>query len=116
MTHDSKIKKYVEMPEEILVRLSEGLSVQGGLQKDLHTGKLVFNPHDVARYKPGYKRPMEIPIGETDFGRFTETPKTIKRYESYPKRMGAARMIAASERSAIDFKNAIMNREIVERV
>ena len=111
-----EIKKYVVMPEETLVRLAEGLSVQGGLQKDRHTGKLVFNPHDVARYKTGYQRPKEVPIGETDFGRFTETPMTIKRYESYPKRMGAARMIAASERSSIDFKNAIMNREIVERV
>ena len=110
------IKKYVEMPEEILVRLSEGKSVQGGLQKDHHTGKLVFNPHDLACYKLGYKRPKEVLIGETDFGRFTETPKTIKRYESYPKRMGAARMIAASERSGIDFKNTIINREIIERV
>ena len=55
-------------------------------------------------------------IGETDFGRITETPKTIKRYESYPKRMGAARMIAASERSGIDFKNTIMDREIIDRV
>ena len=110
------IKKYVEMPEEILVRLAEGLSVQGGLQRDRHTGKLVFNPHDVARYKSGYQRPQEVLICETDFGRVTETPKKIKRYESYPKRMGAARMIAASERSAIDFKNAIMNREIIERV
>ena len=111
-----EIKKYVIMPEETLVRLAEGLGVQGKMQKDPYTGKLVFTPHNLARYKPGYQRPREVPIGETDFGRFTETPKTIKRYESYPKRMGAARMIAASERSGIDFKNAIMNREIVERV
>ena len=104
------------MPEEALVRLSEGLSVQGGLHKDSYTGKLVFTPHDLARYKAGYKRPKEQLIGKTDFGRITETPKTIKRYESYPKRMGAARMIAASERSGIDFKNTIMDREIIDRV
>lgn len=104
------------MPEETLVRLSEGLGVQGNMQKDPHTGKLVFTPHNLARYKPGYQRPKEELLAETDFGRFTETPKKIKRYESYPKRMGAARMIAASERSGIDFKNAIMNREIIDRV
>jgi len=111
-----EIKKYVIMPEETLVRLAEGLSVQGGLQKDRHTGKLVFNPHDVARYKTGYQRPKETVLAETDFGRVTETPKTIKHYESYPKRMGAARMVAAVDRSAKDAKNAIMNREIIERV
>ena len=111
-----EIKKYVVMPEEILVRLAEGLSVQGGLQKDRHTGKLVFNPHDVARYKTGYQRPKEEVIGETDFGRITETPKKIKVYENFPKRMGAARILAALDREFKDSKGAIFNREIVERV
>ena len=110
------IKKYIEISEEILVGLAEGKFVEGSLHRDKITGRIVFNAYNRLSRQPGYKRPIEVPIGETDFGRFTETPKTIKRYESYPKRMGAARMIAASERSAIDFKNAIMNREIVERV
>jgi len=111
-----EIKKYVVMPEEILIRLAEGLSVQGGLQKDPHTGKLVFNPHDVARYKTGYQRPKEEVIGETDFGRITETPKKIKVYENFPKRMGAARILSALDREFKDIKGAIFNREIVERV
>ena len=111
-----EIKKYVVMPEETLVRLAEGLGVQGNMQKDPYTGRLEFKPHKLARYSPEYQRPKEELVAETDFGRVTETPKTIKHYESYPKRMGAARMIAAVDRSAKDVKNAIMNREIIERV
>ena len=108
-------KKYVVMPEEVLVRLAEGKYVEGSLHRDVDTGRIVFNAYNRQRVS-GYQRPKEIVVAETDFGRVTETPRTIKHYESYPKRMGAARMVAAVDRSAKDVKNAIMTREIVERV
>ena len=111
-----KIKKYIEIPEEILVRLAEGKSVQGGLQKDVHTGKLVFNPHDIARYKTGQKRVPDVLIKELEHGRLMESPKRIKFYESIPKKIGVARILAVLERETKEAKNALMDREIIDLI
>ena len=37
------IKKYIEIPEEILVGLAEGNFVKGSLHRDKNTGRIVFN-------------------------------------------------------------------------
>ena len=73
------------MPEEVLVRLAEGKSVQGGIQKDNHTGRIVFNPHNIARYKPGYKRPCDRLICTLEHGWVKESQERIKVYDSIPK-------------------------------
>ena len=110
------VKKYIEVPEEILVGLAEGKFIEGSLHRDKNTGRIVFNAYNRLSRMPGYQKPKEVLIGETDFGRVTETPKKIKVYESFPKRMGAARILAALDREIKDIKGAIFNREIVERV
>ena len=111
-----QVKKYIEIPEEILVRLAEGKSVQGGLHKDVHTGKLVFNPHDIARYKTGQKRVPDVLIKELEHGRLMESPKRIKFYESIPKKIGVARILAVLERETKEAKNALMDREIIDLI
>ena len=111
-----KVKKYIEIPEEILIRLSEGLSVQGGLQRDRHTGRLVFTAHDLTRYREGYHRPPEKLIRELEHGRVTETPKRIKVYESIPKKIGTARNMNVLDREMKEAKTALIDREIIENV
>ena len=111
-----EIKKYVVLPEEILVGLAEGKFIEGSLHRDKNTGRIVFNAYNRLSRQPGYQKPKEEVIGETDFGRVAETPKKIKVYENFPKRMGAARILAALDREFKDIKGAIFNREIVERV
>ena len=110
------VKKYIEVPEEILVGLAEGKFIEGSLHRDKNTGRIVFYAYNRLSRMPGYQKPKEEVIGETDFGRVTETPKKIKVYESFPKRMGAARMLAALDREIKDIKGAIFNREITDRV
>lgn len=112
-------KKFINILNiiEVFNRLNKGLTVEGALYIDKETRMLSFKPYNMAKYQPGYyKRPKEVLIGETDFGRITETPKKIKVYESFPKRMGATRMLAALDREIKDIKGSIMNREIIERV
>lgn len=111
-----KIKKYIEMPEEILVRISEGKSVQGGLQRDRHTGKLVFTPHDLMRYKPEYQRPPQKLICHLDFGTLKESPKRYIIHDSVPKDVGIARAIGMFERDYGHAKNALIDREIINNV
>lgn len=112
-------RKYINILNiiEVMKRLAKGLTVEGSIYIDKETHVLTFKPYNKAKYQPGYyKRPKEELIGETDFGRITETPKKIKVYESFPKRMGAARILAALDRELKDIKGAIFNREIIERV
>jgi hypothetical protein len=111
-----QIKKYIEMPEEILVRISEGKSVQGGMQRDPHTGKIVFTPHNLMRYKPGYKRPPKKLICQLDFGTLKESPKRYIIHDSVPKDVGIARAIGLFERDYGHAKNALIDREIMDRV
>ena len=44
--NNMKVKKYIEMPEEILVGLSEGRFVEGSLHRDPDTGRIVFNMYN----------------------------------------------------------------------
>ena len=111
-----QVKKYVEMPEEILVRIAEGKSVQGGLHKDVHTGKLVFNAHDLACYKTKVHRQPDVLIKELEHGRLMESPKRIKFYESIPKKIGASRIIGVLEREMKEAKVALIDREIIDFV
>ena len=111
-----QIKKFVEMPEEVLVRLAEGKSVQGGLQTDVKTGKIVFNPHNIARYKPGYKRPCDRLICTLEHGWVKESEERIKVYDSIPKNLGTARVMGVLDREVKEAKNALITREIIDRV
>ena len=104
------------MPEEVLVRLAEGKAVQGGLQRDVHTGRLVFNPHNLARYKPGYKRPCDRLIRILEHGWVKESAQRIKVHESIPKNIGIARVMAVLDREMKDAKNALIDREIINNV
>ena len=111
-----QIKKYIEIPEEILVRLAEGKSVQGGLQTDVNTGKIVFNPHNIARYKPGYKRPCDRLICTLEHGWVKESEERIKVYDSIPKDLGTARIMGVLDREVKEAKTALITREIIDRV
>ena len=46
------IKKYIEIPEEILVGLAEGNFVKGSLHRDKNTGRIVFNAYYLKPCKP----------------------------------------------------------------
>ena len=109
-------KKFVEMPEEVLVRLAEGKSVQGGLQKDVHTGRIVFNPHNIARYKPGYRRPCDRLICTLEHGWVKESTQRIKVYESIPKDIGTPRVMNVLDREVEHAKGALIDREIINFV
>ena len=109
-------KKYVEIPEEALVRLSEGKSIQGSLQRDIHSGRIVFNPHNLARYKPGYKRPCDRLICMLEHGWVKESTQRIKVHESIPKIIGTARVMTVLDREIKDAKMALIDREIINNV
>ena len=107
-----KIKKYIEFSEEILTSLAEGRYVQGALYRDEITGKITFKAYN---RKPRVRLKDRI-IRYLEHGWVKESPDRIKVYESLPKNIGTARMMSVLEREAKEVKNALMEREIIDRV
>ena len=106
-----KVKKYIEIPEEILVGLSEGRFVEGSLHREPGIG-IVFN----AYHRKPYNRPKDRLIRHLEHGWVKESSERIKVYESIPKMLGTARMIGVLDREVNTAKDALMGREIINRV
>ena len=111
-----EIKKYVVMPEETLVRLSEGKSVEGSLRRDKYTGRIVFNAYSRLSRQPGYVRPKDKLLASLEHGWLKESSKCIKFYCALKKSIGTARMIAALERENKVAVGHLVDREIIDRV
>lgn len=121
-----RIRKFIEIPEETLIRLAEGRFVKGSLHRDLHTGHIVFNAHKWDDRTNHRRQPDKLLI-ETDHGWVKESPKMIKYYCAVKKSLGVAKVgtvmaqdqkLAMSELMGIKL-NEYMNltdKDIVDRV
>jgi len=89
-----KVKKYIEMPEEILVGLSEGRFVEGSLHRDPDTGRIVFNMYN----RQSRKCPKDRMICPLETGWLKESQQRIKFYSSVKKELGVAEVHNAMER------------------
>ena len=107
-----RVKKYIEVPEEILVGLAEGKFVKGSLHRDKNTGRIVFN----AYYRKPHKRKKDILLASLEHGWLKESPKCIKFYCALKKSIGIPRVIAALERENRVAVGHLVDREIVDRV
>ena len=107
-----QVRKYIEIPEEILVRLAEGKFVEGSLHRDTTTGRIVFN----AYYRKPHKHKKDILLASLEHGWLKESPKCIKFYCALKKSIGTARMICALEREQKIAASHLVDREIIDRV
>lgn len=107
-----QVRKYIEIPEEILVRLAEGKFVEGSLHRDTTTGRILFNAYN---RKP-YKRKKDKLLASLEHGWLKESPKCIKFYCALKKSIGTARMICALEREQKIAASHLVDREIIDRV
>ena len=106
------MKKYIEIEEEVLVRLINGERVEGALRRDQWTSVLTFKAY---RRSPHHKVRDKV-IRHLEHGWVKESPRRIKVYESIPKDLGTARMIGVLERETKEAKNALIDRELIESV
>ncbi len=107
-----KVKKYIEIPEEILFALAEGRYVEGSLHRDTDSCRLVFN---VYNRKPR-KRLRDKLIRYLEHGWVKESRDRIKIYESIPKIVGTVRMLGVIDRETKEIKNALMTRDVIDGV
>ena len=106
------MKKYIFVLNaiELLKQIAVGRRISGVLYIDENTGCLTFKSYN---RKP---RLRERLIGLLDFGRVTESKERIKVYESFPKVLGTARITGILDRDIKTAKDALITREIIERV
>ena len=110
------IKKYIEIPEEILVGLAEGKFVEGSLHRDKITGRIVFNAYNRLSRQPDYVRPKDKLLVSLEHGWLKESPKCIKYYCALKKSIGMPRIICAMDREMKVATAHLVDREIVDRV
>ena len=103
------MKKYIQIEEEVLVRLVEGKYVEGSLHRDEWTGKITFRAY---HRKPRVKRKCDRLIALLEHGWVKESTDRIKVYESVPKILGAPRVMTILDREHKAAKDALIDREI----
>ena len=89
-----QIKKYIEIPEEILVGLAEGRYVEGSLHRDEWTGRLTFKAYNCQ----SQRRSKDTLVCPLETGWLKESPQRIKFYSSVKKELGVAEINNAMER------------------
>ena len=97
---------------ESLERLMDGRYVEGSLRIDECTGKLTFRAYQ----RKGRVRKPDKTIAELEHGWLKESEQRIKVFESIPKDLGIPRVMNVLERELKEVKNALIDKEIIDRV
>lgn len=107
------MKKYIEVPEEALMRLVESDNcVRGALHRDKWTGKIYFKAYND---KPRIRLKDRL-IRILEHGWVKESPQRIKVYESIPKNLGTARVMKVLDRETKEAKESLIDRELIDFV
>ena len=101
------MKIFIEIPMEAVESLIEGKCLQGSLRRD-EWGRIVFNP-----YRRSPQRNDQV-IRVLEHGWVKESEQRIKVFESMPKALGTARMLAVVEHENKVVKEALIDRELIE--
>ena len=102
------MKKYIEIPLEVLERLVEGKCVEGSLRRDEWTGKITFRAYN----RQPQVRHRDRLIRRLEHGWVKESKERVKLYESVPKELGMARILTVMDREVQEAKNALIDREL----
>ena len=104
------MRKYVEIPLEIMERLVEGKCVEGSLRRDEWTGKVTFRAYQ----RQPRMRNRDGLVKKLPWGWVKESLERIKVFGSFPKDNGTAQVIGMLEEHTRGAKNALIEREIIE--
>ena len=106
------MKKYIEIPMEVLERLVDDKCVEGSLRRDRWTSKISFKAYN----RQSRIREKDRLMKKLPWGWVKESLERIKVYGSFPKDLGTARVMGLLEDHTRDAKNALIDREIIDFV
>ena len=109
------MKKQIFISEvlKVMEGLNKGKRIEGVLYIDKDTGMPTFKAYN---RKPKGSRPKDKLLRYLEHGWVKESAQRIKVFESLPKRMGGARMVATLERETVQAANEIVGRGLFEEL
>jgi len=108
------MKKYIFLLNavELLKKIATERRAEGVLYIDENTGRLTFKAYN----RKSKKRWRDRIIQYLEHGWVKESKERIKVYESIPKIIGTTRMMGVLDREIKTAKDALVVREIIDRV
>lgn len=104
------MKKYIEIPDEVIERLIAGKSVEGRLRRDDWTGRIGFKAYN----RQKQNRHKDKLVKKLPWGWVKESAQRLKVFGSFPKDLGTAAVINLQDEHARSAKNALIERELIE--
>ena len=105
------MRKYVEIPLEVMERLVEGKCVEGSLRRDQWTGVVTFKAFN---RKP--RGSQDKVICQLENGWLKESPRRIKFYNSVKKELGRRMVDVVMHRELNTAMQALEIEEILDNV
>ena len=105
------MRKYVEIPFEVIERLVEGKCVEGSLRRDEWTGKVTFRA-----YQRQPRQCHERVVCQLENGWLKESPQRYKFYNSVRKDLGRRLVDVVMHRELNAAMQALEIEEILDRV
>ena len=105
------MRKYVEIPLEVLERLVEGKCVEGSLRRDEWTGKVTFKAYN---RQPRLRH--DRVVCQLENGWLKESPQRYKFYNSVKKDLGRRMVDVVMHRELNAAMQALKIEEILDNV
>ena len=102
------MKKYIEIPMEVLERLVDDKCVEGSLRRDRWTGKISFKAYN---RQPRIREKDRL-VKKLPWGWVKESMERIKVFGSFPKDFCTAQVIELLNEHNQDAKNALIEKEL----
>ncbi len=106
------MKKYIEIPLEVVEDLVDGKRVEGSLRRDKWTGKITFK----AYYRQRQKHHKDQLIKKLPWGWVKESKMRHKRYTSVPIDLTLEEQLAIMDEENEQAKAALVESYILEGV
>ena len=104
------MRKFIEIPMEVLERLVDGKCVEGSVRRDVWTGKLIFRAYN----RQPQVRNKDRLIRKLPWGWVKKSAQRLKVYGSFPNELGTAKVVSMLDEHTRDAKNALIEHELIE--
>lgn len=105
------MKKYIDIPAEVLETIENGKYVEGSMHKCKQTGKIVFNA-----YNRLSRRKKDRIIRQLENGWLKESATRIKFFNSVKKDLGFRLVNVAMHRDLKDAMSVLEVEELLNRI
>jgi hypothetical protein len=106
------MKKYIEIEEEVYVRLLEGKYVEGSMHRDKWSKVIVFNAYN----RLPRKRKKDELVKKTPWGGLKASVARYKRYLAIPNELSLEEQLALFDEENELAKNALIERYLINGV